>query len=182
VDAVGEDVATHTHVEASSLVVPAGQLPAQLMAVLAQHVAEEPDYKARTAALGLVFVHWAAFSLQQCLRALCVRAAGSYQRRAPPPRSQVIVFLPTANLTALFAEAAAGAGLRGVVEIHSRKSQTQRDRASAQFRGESRLVLFSSDVSARGVDYPNVTLVVQVGAAWGLLWESAPTVLPERRA
>ena len=75
------------------------------------------------------------------------------------------MFLPTAKLTALFAEAAAGAGLRGVVEIHSRKSQTQRDRASAQFRGESRLVLFSSDVSARGVDYPNVTLVVQVGRA-----------------
>ena len=49
-DAVGEDVATHTHVEASSLVVPAAQLPAQLMAVLAQHIAEEPDYKVRAAA------------------------------------------------------------------------------------------------------------------------------------
>lgn len=52
--------------------------------------------------------------------------------------------------------------MAGVIEIHSRKSQTQRDRASAQFRSESKLVMFSSDVSARGVDYPNVTYVVQV--------------------
>lgn len=76
---------------------------------------------------------------------------------------QVIVFLPTAHLTALYAEAFSSAGLGGVVEIHSRKSQPQRDRASAQFRSDSRLVMFSSDVSARGVDYPNVTFVVQVG-------------------
>ncbi|GFR45934.1 hypothetical protein Agub_g7396 [Astrephomene gubernaculifera] len=121
VDAVGEDVATHTHVEASSLVVPKPDLPQQLLCLLAQHMAQEPEYK-------------------------------------------IIVFLPTANLTAFFAEAFTAAGVKGVVEIHSRKSQPQRDRASAQFRSESRLILFSSDVSARGVDYPNVSYVVQCGA------------------
>ncbi|PNH08328.1 DEAD-box ATP-dependent RNA helicase 25 [Tetrabaena socialis] len=46
---------------------------------------------------------------------------------------------------------------------HSRKSQPQRDAASAQFRSGPRQVLFSSDVSARGVDYPGVSLVVQCG-------------------
>lgn len=47
VDAVGEDVATHTHVDASSLVVPRGELPLQLLGLLAQHMAQEPEYKVR---------------------------------------------------------------------------------------------------------------------------------------
>ena len=59
--------------------------------------------------------------------------------------------------------------------IHSRMSQGKRQRASLGFReGASRTlhpnprardhhVLFTSDVSARGMDYPNVTLVIQYG-------------------
>ncbi|PNH08863.1 DEAD-box ATP-dependent RNA helicase 25 [Tetrabaena socialis] len=47
VDAVGEDQATHQHVEASSLCVPKGDLTVQLYCLLAQHMAEEPDYKDR---------------------------------------------------------------------------------------------------------------------------------------
>ncbi|GLC45352.1 hypothetical protein PLESTM_001723500 [Pleodorina starrii] len=121
VDAVGEDVATHTHVEASSLVVPKAQLPLQLLGLLAQHMAQEPDYK-------------------------------------------IMVFLPTAHLTAYFADLFRAAGLGGVLDIHSRKSQPKRDQASAEFRAGSRMVMFSSDVSARGVDYPNVSYVVQLGA------------------
>ena len=31
-----------------------------------------------------------------------------------------------------------------------------------EFRSRDRVVLFTSDVSARGVDYPDVSLVVQV--------------------
>ena len=34
---------------------------------------------------------------------------------------------------------------------------------SEEFRAGARVVMFSSDVSARGVDYPDVSLVVQVG-------------------
>ena len=49
------------------------------------------------------------------------------------------------------------------VEIHSRKSQPQRDRASAQFRSAKAAILFTSDVTARGLDYPDVTFVVQIG-------------------
>jgi ATP-dependent RNA helicase MSS116 len=41
--------------------------------------------------------------------------------------------------------------------------QPQRDKASAAFRAAAEGVLFTSDVSARGVDYPDVTLVLQMG-------------------
>lgn len=49
-------------------------------------------------------------------------------------------------------------------EIHSRMSQSSRSRASNAFRAARRGILFSSDVSARGLDYPDVSLVVQMGA------------------
>ena len=43
-------------------------------------------------------------------------------------------------------------------------SQSSRTRASSSFRNARRGILFSSDVSARGLDYPDVSLVVQMGA------------------
>ena len=49
-----------------------------------------------------------------------------------------------------------------VREIHSRKSHIYRPRISKEFRGSKRLVLITSDVSARGTNYPDVTLVIQV--------------------
>ncbi|RUS26339.1 P-loop containing nucleoside triphosphate hydrolase protein [Jimgerdemannia flammicorona] len=50
-----------------------------------------------------------------------------------------------------------------IFELHSRKSQVQRTRISDEFRRHPLGILFTSDVSARGVDYPGVTLVLQVG-------------------
>merc|ERR1712127_605149 len=50
-----------------------------------------------------------------------------------------------------------------VIEIHSKKSQSFRNKSSDAFRKAKRAVLFTSDVSARGVDYPDVTHVIQVG-------------------
>ncbi|KAI8867158.1 DEAD-domain-containing protein [Ramicandelaber brevisporus] len=51
-----------------------------------------------------------------------------------------------------------------VYEIHSRKTQERRTRTSDEFRAESKpAVMFTSDVSARGVDYKDVSLVIQVG-------------------
>merc|ERR1719379_724709 len=50
------------------------------------------------------------------------------------------------------------------MEIHSRKSQAQRTKIPDQFRTMPQGVLFSSDVSARGMDYPDVTFVLQIGA------------------
>jgi len=47
--------------------------------------------------------------------------------------------------------------------MHSRKSQSYRVKVSNDFRTKKNQIMFSSDVSARGVDYPGVTLIVQVG-------------------
>ena len=75
---------------------------------------------------------------------------------------KVVVFFVTARLTQLYAELFNALGLR-VLEMHSRKSQPQRTRVADEFRNGTQKVMFSSDVSARGVDYPDVTAVVQVG-------------------
>jgi len=85
------------------------------------------------------------------------------------PNSKIILFLPTTKLTMLYAtlvrELMASLPQRtNVHEIHSRLDQNQRSRASDRFRRDtSPSVLVTSDVSARGVDYPNVTRVIQVG-------------------
>jgi len=77
---------------------------------------------------------------------------------------KIVVFFPTAQHTKqLQAVFAAAFPQINSLPIHSRMSQTQRERISASFRTPSPAVLFSSDVSARGMDYPDVTLVLQVG-------------------
>lgn len=77
---------------------------------------------------------------------------------------KVIVFLTTARLTGFYADLfrASNPGYQ-VLDIHSRKSQPQRKKASDNFRDSKAVVLFSSDVSARGMDYPDVSYVLQVG-------------------
>lgn len=49
-----------------------------------------------------------------------------------------------------------------VREIHARKPQLHRTRVSDEFKESKRLILVTSDVSARGMNYPDVTLVIQV--------------------
>ncbi len=82
-----------------------------------------------------------------------------HRRRCP----QVIVFFPTARMTQLYSETFQKMGMP-ILEMHSRKSQAVRTRMSEEFRAGHGCIMFSSDVSARGVDYPDVSLVVQVGA------------------
>ena len=50
-----------------------------------------------------------------------------------------------------------------VLETHSRKTQAVRTRVSEAFRNSKGQIMFTSDVSARGMDYPDVSLVIQVG-------------------
>ena len=75
---------------------------------------------------------------------------------------KMIVFFPTAHMvmfyTKIFEE---GLGIP-VGELHSRKTQNYRTRVADQFRMASKGILFTTDVSARGVDYPGVTHVIQV--------------------
>ncbi|XP_057981426.1 DEAD-box ATP-dependent RNA helicase 31-like [Malania oleifera] len=75
---------------------------------------------------------------------------------------KVLVFCTTAMVTRLVSDLLGELNLN-VREIHSRKPQSYRTRVSDEFRKSKGLILVTSDVSARGVDYPDVTLVIQVG-------------------
>ncbi|XP_027335948.1 DEAD-box ATP-dependent RNA helicase 31-like [Abrus precatorius] len=79
---------------------------------------------------------------------------------------KVLVFCTTAMFTRLVSELLGELNLN-VREIHSKKPQSYRTRVSEEFRKSKGLILVTSDVSARGVDYPDVTLVVQVGLPAG---------------
>ncbi|BAB10010.1 RNA helicase-like protein [Arabidopsis thaliana] len=75
---------------------------------------------------------------------------------------KVIIFCTTAMVTRLVADLLSQLSLN-VREIHSRKPQSYRTRVSDEFRKSKAIILVTSDVSARGVDYPDVSLVVQMG-------------------
>ncbi|KIM36634.1 hypothetical protein M413DRAFT_77910 [Hebeloma cylindrosporum] len=91
-------------------------------------------------------------------------------------KSKVVVFLNTTKMVQLFSELMKGTtgtlpfkGARKttVYEMHSQRTMSSRTRVSAEFRNDTNVnkgaVLVTSDVSARGVDYPGVTRVIQVG-------------------
>lgn len=50
-----------------------------------------------------------------------------------------------------------------IIEMHARLTQQQRTRAADSFRRANTAIMLSSDVTARGMDFPNVTHVIQVG-------------------
>jgi ATP-dependent RNA helicase MSS116 len=90
-----------------------------------------------------------------------------------PGKSKALIFLPTTRMTQLFATLTrelakavlpAGAHTK-VYEIHSKRAQDSRIAASDAFRADKSgaSILVTSDVSARGVDYPGVTRVIQLG-------------------
>ena len=82
------------------------------------------------------------------------------------PEHKILVFFPTTTQVAFFASLFNFGLRRPVLEIHSRKNQDVRTRTSDTFRRSTGgSVMFTSDVSARGVDYPDVTHVIQVGTA-----------------
>lgn len=86
--------------------------------------------------------------------------------------NKIMVFLPTTRGAQLYAKVFASLSMGkelSVFEIHSAKAQRERTLTSRNFkRIQTPAVLFTSDVSARGVDYPGVGLVVQVGAPLSL--------------
>ena len=90
--------------------------------------------------------------------------ASILERETAKKPYKIMVFFTTTKLTSF-----AAAYFRctwpdyHIIDIHSRKTQASRQKASATFRKTPSAVLFSSDVSARGMDYPDVTCVLQVG-------------------
>ncbi|KAG2181231.1 hypothetical protein INT43_008814 [Umbelopsis isabellina] len=88
--------------------------------------------------------------------------------RASAQNGKTMVFLPTTRMTEMYAEIfrdlMGPKRANNVYELHSKKSQMQRTKISDRFRAaRPGSVLFTSDISARGVDYPGVTLVLQIG-------------------
>ncbi|KAF8974866.1 hypothetical protein BGZ46_009653 [Entomortierella lignicola] len=79
------------------------------------------------------------------------------------PNGKVMVFLPTTRGTQLYAALFEELTNYRLFSLHSKKSQEQRTRTSDRFRKSRGSIMFTSDVSARGVDYPDVSLVIQVG-------------------
>ncbi|KAL9310489.1 putative RNA helicase [Arabidopsis thaliana] len=78
------------------------------------------------------------------------------------PDYKIIVFCSTGMVTSLMYTLLREMKLN-VREIHARKPQLHRTRVSDEFKESNRLILVTSDVSARGMNYPDVTLVIQVG-------------------
>eukprot|EP00966_Prymnesium_polylepis_P268643 6206139-Prymnesium_polylepis.1 len=131
--------------------------------------------------------------LFELLRALTTRAPGMPRAHGPPSYKVVVFFASArmvqlyaalakgATAAAGAAVAAAAVGGRGtgglgvaggsdselgnlrVLEMHSRLSQAVRTAVTADFRKSTNVVLFTTDISARGLDYPGVTAVVQLG-------------------
>jgi ATP-dependent RNA helicase MSS116 len=81
---------------------------------------------------------------------------------AAPSDFKIIVFFPTAKMTQFYSELFVKIGIENF-EIHSRKSQSHRTKVSDRFRKEHKVMMFTSDVSARGMDYPDVSCVIQAG-------------------
>ena len=77
-------------------------------------------------------------------------------------RAKVMVFFPTASQTQFFSQLFDRDTYK-LYTLHARMQQSKRDRVSGTFRTAKEGVLFTTDVSARGIDYPDVSLVVQVG-------------------
>ncbi|KAF9881818.1 DEAD/DEAH box helicase [Colletotrichum karsti] len=84
---------------------------------------------------------------------------------------KALVFLPTTGFVDLAGDMdrdlkrlRAQHGRHWSWRIHSKLTQPQRTRAADEFRRAESGILFSSDVTARGLDFPNVTHVIQVGA------------------
>ena len=84
-----------------------------------------------------------------------------------PENFKVIVFGATANGVALMATLLSnlydGSDSPQIFQLQSRLSQNVRTRTTNEFKEASAGIMLASDVIGRGMDFPNVGLVVQVG-------------------
>lgn len=77
---------------------------------------------------------------------------------------KTIVFTPTAAIADLYAHVLSQVpGLPKVSRLHSRVSQAQRTKITEEFRSSTAAVMVATDVIARGMDFPGVTTVFQIG-------------------
>lgn len=77
---------------------------------------------------------------------------------------KAIVFAPTAGLVDFYTGVlAAMPNMPRTLTLHSRMSQSKRTNVTEDFRKSNAAVLVATDVVARGMDFPSVTNVFQVG-------------------
>lgn len=120
-------------------------------------------------------VHAGGFeNLMPSLLELCKRETEA-RRDGPAPFKAIVYFSSTAMVriaakTFMNLKETNSEGRRThplyparMVEMHARLSQGQRTKASEVFRAAKSGIMFSSDVTARGMDFPNVTHVIQIG-------------------
>lgn len=81
-----------------------------------------------------------------------------------PQLFKAIVFAPTAALVDFYGAILESIpGLPPVSVLHARVSQSKRTRTTDTFRESTSAILVATDVVARGMDFPNVSNVFQVG-------------------
>ncbi|RMJ27078.1 hypothetical protein PHISP_02026 [Aspergillus sp. HF37] len=83
-----------------------------------------------------------------------------------PPFKAIVYFNTTAEVNLVYEVASKMKMDRStpVFVMHSRLTQRDRTRNAGTFRRQRSAILISSDVTARGMDFPDVTHVIQVGA------------------
>jgi len=93
-----------------------------------------------------------------------IRELQDGKRKYPRSGNKIMIFFPAVRMVRFFADA-----IRETMndfptwEIHSQLSQSARRRVADSFRSTSFGILLTSDISARGMDYPDVDVVVQYG-------------------
>jgi ATP-dependent RNA helicase MSS116 len=81
------------------------------------------------------------------------------------PQNKILVFFPTTAQVRFYSRLLTEGLGRSVLELHAQLGPGRRRVVSEGFRrARRRAVLLTTDLSARGMDYPHVTHVVQVGA------------------
>ena len=88
--------------------------------------------------------------------------------RADNPALKAVIFCPTARHAGLLYHIFGSTGGAAppklpVFQMQSRMSQAQRTRTVEEFKETDRGLLFASDVVGRGMDFPDINLVVQIG-------------------
>jgi ATP-dependent RNA helicase MSS116, mitochondrial len=86
-----------------------------------------------------------------------------HERNEGGEQPKLIVFGTTAKMVALYAEFFRSFSSLKIYELHSRLSQPARTRTTNEFKEASTGIMFASDVIGRGMDFPNVTSVIQIG-------------------
>ncbi|KAL8639287.1 MAG: hypothetical protein Q9228_003669 [Teloschistes exilis] len=85
------------------------------------------------------------------------------EAKATKANAKIIVFGTTANLVAMYADLYRLLLPFDIFELHSRLNQSQRTKTASAFKEATSSVMFATDVIGRGMDFPDVSLVIQAG-------------------